>query len=158
MIKKKLVYSCLLVAINILFLLPAYADQYGKLAGSYRLVSDLTTNPDGTVFECGKNRDGSIFQCQTVKGKIQIEALPDHSYVYLEAYTVKGVGTMGNLGNYQLKQDKIAESTYTTGGLYCCSSSLKQLTLDNDTLKRQTEGPNFKRTTVWKRENTELIS
>lgn len=161
MIKKppfcSLPYTLLLATLTLHFPLPVYADQYEKLAGSYRLVSDLTTKPDASVFECGKNKDGSIFACQTVKGKMRIEALPDHSYLYFEAYTIKGVGTMGNLGNYQVKQGKIVESTYITKGLYCCNASLKRLTLDGDIISRQTEGSNFKRITAWKRESSNEV-
>lgn len=58
---------------------------------------------------------------------------------------------MGNHGNYQVRLGKVVESTYASSGLVCCSASLKQLTLEADTLTRKTEGPNFKRTSIWKR-------
>lgn len=141
----------LIVAGNSWFLPYAHADQYANLAGSYRLVSDQLDNLDGTPFSCGKKPDGSTFACQAVKGKIVIEALPDKSYLYLEAYTVKGIATMGNMGNYKIKQGNIIESNYTASGLQCCNASFKYLKLENDTLTRHIEPSNSRQTTVWKR-------
>lgn len=145
--RASLVLSALLLALTTT-VSAATAEQY---AGSYRLVSELKTNLDGTPFSCGTNKDGSDMPCQTSKGKIVLELLPDKSLVYFEAYTTKGIGTSGIMGNYQLQNAKVVERDYSADGLLCCNSSLKQLKLDGDKLIRVTEGANFKSTIIWQK-------
>ncbi|MFZ6655225.1 hypothetical protein [Undibacterium sp. TJN19] len=132
-------------------------DEYANLAGDYRLISETMTKLDGSPFPCAKNRDGSIFECKTVKGKLHIEILPDKSYLFLEASTTKDVGTIGYMGNYQIKQGKIVQAIYTASGLICCDESIKQFKLDGDTLLRYMETTNTKHTSVWKRVGSEEV-
>lgn len=122
-----------------------------QLAGQYRLVSETKTNLDGSSMSCGTNKDGSDMPCQTSKGKIVLELLADKSLVYFEAYTTKGVGTSGIMGNYQVQKNQVTERNYTGEGLVCCNSSLKQVRLEGDKLIRVTEGANFKSTIVWQK-------
>ena len=132
-------------------------DEYANLAGDYRLVSETMSKLDGSPFPCAKNPDGSIFECKTVKGKLHIEILSDKSYLYLEANTIKDIGTIGYMGNYQFRQGKMVEATYTASGLVCCNESIKQFKLDGDTLLRYAESTNTKTTTIWKRVGNEEV-
>lgn len=148
---KALIVHLSATCVSLFPLTDAIADQYSNIVGSYKLISDQITNLDNTPFECGKKPDGTVFPCQTVKGKIVIEVLPDKTYLYLEAYTIKGIGTLGSLGNYQIRQGQIIESVYAATGLVCCSALPIKLTLEGNTLTRRTENVNSRHTTVWAR-------
>ncbi len=129
----------------------AQPEPWANYAGSYRLVSETKTNLDGSAFSCGSNKDGTDMPCQTSKGKIVLEALADKSLVYFEAYTTKGIGTSGSLGNFQYLQNKVLERFYSGEGLLCCNQGLKLLRLEGNRLERQTTGANFKSTSIWQK-------
>jgi hypothetical protein len=151
--------TCHVTAVNAADMAPAVSgkNEYANFAGDYRLVSETMSKLDGSPFPCAKNPDGSLFECKTVKGKLHIETLSDKSYLFLEAATVKDVGTIGYMGNYQIREGKIVQAIYTTTGLICCDESIKQFKLDGDTLLRYMETTNTKHTSIWKRVGSEEV-